>query len=132
MNQIILNIIILLHFIFVLFIVLTPFFGNNALLILHSFIVPFMMLHWYLNNNTCFLTLMEKQIRKQIYSEEPKSEDCLSHKLVAPIYDFKKNNVDLEYYLYFLATGLWLVTLSRLYYNYSNGKLNSLYDIANY
>lgn len=122
----------MVHFAFVLFVVLTPFIGNNYFLILHAITIPFIMAHWYLNDNNCALTLMEKQIRRQLYGTEPDPNDCFTYNLIAPIYDFKKNNSDMSSLIYIITTGLWLITLGRLYYNYHEGKLNKLEDIVLY
>jgi hypothetical protein len=132
MKKLMLNLIVILHFIFVLFVILTPFIGNNYFLVLHAFIVPFMMLHWVTNNNTCALTIMEKNLRKKIYGIEPDPDECFSYRLIAPVYDFKKNNDDLSTIIFLITIALWLVTIFRLYRNYKNGKLSSLEDLLKY
>lgn len=132
MNIVMLYLIIILHFAFVLFIVVTPFIGNNYFLILHAIIVPFVILHWYLNDNTCALTLMEKNIRYQLYGKMPDPDECFTHNLIAPIYDFRKNNEDSSCIIYTVTLALWVYTLIRLYLNYQNGKLSKLEDLVNY
>lgn len=132
MNQLLLNLVIGLHLIFVLFIVVTPFFGNNYLLLLHAIFVPFMMIHWYINDNDCFLTLMERNIRLKLYGTVPHPNDCFTYNLIAPIYDFKKNNNDMSFLIYAITIGLWLFTVFRIYSNYSNGKLSKLQDLVLY
>lgn len=132
LNEALLDLIVILHFIFVLFIVLTPFVGNNYFLILHAIVVPFMMAHWVANDNNCALTMMEKQIRKTVYGKEPDPNDCFTYNLIAPVYDFKKNNGDLTAPIYLITTALWFVTLYRLYSNWSQGKLQRLEHIILY
>ena len=132
MNEFILNVIVVFHFIFLLFVVLTPFLGNNYFLMLHFIIVPFMMAHWYANDNTCALTLIEKQIRKELYGTKPDPNECFTYNIIAPVYDFKKNNSDHTELIYIITILLWLVTVYRLYSNYRNGKLNSFEDIFRY
>lgn len=129
MNELMLYIIVILHFIFVMFVVITPFIGNNYFLLLHAITVPFMMLHWYVNDNNCVLTLMEKQIRYNLYGTIPDPDDCFMHRLIAPIYDFRKNNDDMSSFLYIVTFGLWIYTLIRLYNNFMDGKLSKLQDI---
>lgn len=129
MNEFMLYLIIVLHFVFVLFIVLAPFVGNNYLLIMHAIIVPFMMAHWYTNDNNCALTMMEKKIRKNLYGEEPDPNECFTYNLIAPVYDFKKNNNDLSTIIYIVTFCLWGYTLLKLYSNYKNGKLAKLEDL---
>lgn len=129
MNEFMLYMIIVLHFIFIMFVVLTPFIGNNYFLILHAIVVPFVMAHWYTNDNNCALTMMEKKIRQNLYGEEPDPNDCFTYNLIAPVYDFKKNNNDMSSIIYLVTIGLWGYTLVRLYINYRDGKLSKLEDL---
>jgi hypothetical protein len=129
MNNTILNIIVLVHFFFVLFMVLTPFIGNNYFLLLHSIITPFIILHWLINDNTCILTLIEKTIRTKIYGTVPDSDECISYKLIAPVYDFKKNNTDMSTVIYIITIGLLSVSVGKLFYKYRSGQISSLYDL---
>jgi hypothetical protein len=126
MNEFLLNFIVVLHFVFVLFVVLTPFIGNNYFLILYSFVIPFVILHWILNNNTCALTLIEKQIRYNLYGTVPDPDECYMHRLVAPVYDFKKNNDDIEVYIYSVTTILWLISVTKLYYRWNDQPVKNL------
>jgi hypothetical protein len=129
MNRIILDTIVLLHFIFILFVVLTPFIGGNYFLLLHAIIVPFIVFHWIINNNTCALTIAERAVRKQLYGTNPSDDDCITYKLIAPVYDFNKNNISMSNMIYVIILGLWGITLFRLYSNYSNGKLSNMNDL---
>lgn len=129
MNELMLYLIVVLHFVFVLFVILTPFIGNNYFLLLHALIVPFMMLHWYTNDNNCGLTLMEKKIRLNLYGMEPDPNDCFTYNLIAPVYDFKKNNDDMSFIIYLITIALWGYTLLRLYSNYRDGKLSKVEDL---
>jgi hypothetical protein len=132
MDKVILDIIILLHIAFVLFIVITPFVGSNYFLVMHVITVPFMLLHWYLNDNTCCLTLIESQLRYKIYGKMPSQEDCISYKLIAPVYDFKKNNTDIDTFLYSVSILLWVGSICKLWKKHKDGKFSSLRDIALY
>ncbi len=129
MNEIMLHLIVMMHFVFVMFVILTPFIGNNYFLLLHTMIVPFMMAHWYTNDNNCALTLMEKKIRMNLYGTEPDPNDCFTYNLIAPVYDFKKNNGDMSTIIYIATIALWGYTLIRLYTNYRDGKLSKLDDL---
>jgi len=132
MNELLLYLIIILHFIFVMFVVLVPFIGNNYFLLLHAIFVPFMMAHWLANDNNCVLTVMEKQIRYNLYGTIPDPEECFTYNLIAPVYDFKKNNDDMSGFIYTITISLWLFTLYRLYSNYLNGKLSKIEDFMIY
>ena len=129
MNENLLYIIILLHFIFVIFVVITPFIGTNYFLLLHFITIPFLLIHWYTNNNNCVLTIIEKNIRHHLYGIEPDYSECFMYNLIAPVYDFKENNSDISVFLYASTISLWLYTCYRLYNNYKEGKLTKLEDL---
>ena len=65
-KQILLNIITVLHMLFVLFVIVVPFTSSNYLLFLHALFIPFLLFHWVLNDNTCALTIIERKLRQQI------------------------------------------------------------------
>ncbi len=132
MYQPLLMLIVFAHVLYVMFIILTPFIGNNYFMILHAIVVPFMMLHWYINDNTCVLTLIEKQIRCKLYGSYPDPNDCITYKLIAPVYDFNKNHVDQTHAIYAITTILWIISCCRLYANHRNGKLSKLEDIVKF
>jgi len=128
MNQIILNLIIGIHTLFVLFVTLTPFLGNPYLLMLHTLIIPFMMLHWLLNDNTCALTTIEKMARTKLYGTVDEN-DCFTCKLIQPVYDFKKNNQSSSGFIYLLTTTLWLISVYKLFNKFKNGEITRMKDI---
>lgn len=131
MNEFALYSIIIFHYIFVLFVILTPFIGNNYFLLLYVIMIPFMMAHWIANDNNCALTLMEKKLREHLYGEEPDPDDCFMYNLIAPIYDFRKNNHEFSVLIYGATISLWLYAAYRLYSNYRDGNLSSLEDLLN-
>lgn len=88
------------------------------------------MLHWYTNDNNCALTMMEKKIRKNIYGIEPDPNECFTYNLIAPIYDFKKNNADMSTIIYLVTFALWIYALVRLYLNYRYGKFTKFEDLV--
>ena len=90
LNNVLLLFINIIHLMVILFIIIIPFSGSNYLLSLYIIIIPFIILHWLINDNTCCLTLLEKKIRSSINGQEIDKEDTYMHKLIAPIYDFKK------------------------------------------
>ena len=53
----------LVHVIFVLCVLLVPFFGSREDLELYTLIIPFLLLHWTLNNDICALTELEKVVK---------------------------------------------------------------------
>ena len=128
MHTIILRLITLIHVIFVLFLVLTPFIGTNYLLLLEAIFIPFMMLHWIFNDNTCVLTLIESHVRKSIYGDKYKPDDCITRKLINPVYDFKKDNKSFSKTIYGVTTILWLITLAHIYYRWHSGKISNYTD----
>lgn len=129
MNQVFLIIIILLHITFILFVVLTPFIGDERLLILHIITIPFMMAHWYVNDNTCALTLLENHIRYKLNGKMPDNNDMFMYRLIAPIYDFKKNNEDISGLIYIITIIVWIIACYKLYVSAKNKNVTRLQDV---
>lgn len=128
--QVMLCIISVLHIIVILFVLLAPFSNSNYFLFMHIIIVPFIMLHWYLNNNTCSLTIAEKAIRQRMNKGvDVEDDECYTYKFIAPIYDFNKNHEEYSRFIYILTSGLWLVSVYNLYTKFSNGSISSIYDL---
>lgn len=132
MKEIILQLIRFIHYIFVLFIIGAPFIGSNYILLLHAIIVPFMMIHWICNNNTCALTIVERTLRKQINKnkvDKDIEEDCITCKMIEPIYDFNKNYKAFSVGIYLITIGLFLISSGRLLYRYEKGSINNFSDL---
>lgn len=98
-NALLANLIWVLHVLFVCFVVLTPFTDQEELLTLHAFIIPFMCFHWVLADDTCFLTLVEQQLRGV------SSDKSFFHTLISPIYKPVEFNDPL------VRQGVWVTTL---------------------
>jgi hypothetical protein len=128
LNETILCLITVLHLIVLIFIVGAPFSNSNYLLLMHIMIVPFIMFHWYLNNNTCSLTLAEKFIREKTYGQDIKDNDCFTYQFIAPIYDFNKNHEDYSSFTWFITFGLWLVSVYNLGNKYNSGQITKFED----
>ena len=124
-------IISILHIIVILFVLITPFTNYNYFLFMHAIIVPFIMLHWYLNNNTCSLTIAEKEIRKRMNggSKNVDDDECYTYKFIAPIYDFNKNHEEYSKFIYILTSGLWFISLYKLYGKFRDGSIKSFTDL---
>jgi hypothetical protein len=129
LNQSILCLITVLHLIVIIFVIGAPFSNSNYLLMMHVIIVPFIMFHWYLNNNTCSLTVAEKFIRQKTYGSDVNEDDCFTFKFIAPIYDFNKNNEDFSTFTWFLTTGLWGISVYNLTNKYRNGNIKELNEL---
>jgi len=117
-----------LHIIYFLFVVLTPFSNSNYMLLLHAIMVPFMMVHWICGNDTCALSLGEKLIRRTLLDEKD-NKNCITCRIIEPVYNFKKNNEKYKKIIYAITTGLWMITLLRLYSKYKSGSISSIYDM---
>jgi len=123
-----LYLIMLLHSLYILFVVVTPFTNSIQLLMLHSVMIPFMILHWLTNNNTCALTIIEHSLRKRIYGTDDVNE-CFTYRLITPIYDFKMNNEDFSSFIILVTIVLWFMSLSKLYKMYKNGDIEQYYKM---
>lgn len=128
-NNVLLNIIWSCHLLVVCLVVGVPFFGSNYFLLLHAILVPFIMFHWYVNDNTCALSLMELHLRKNMGQTNVDQKDCFTCQLINPIYDFRANYSDWTITIYSITTFLWIISLSKLYYGFYSGNINSLEDI---
>lgn len=129
LNESILFLITVLHLIVILFILITPFTNSNYLLSMYIVIVPFIMFHWYVNNNTCSLTVAEKFIREATYGKNVNNDECFSYKFIAPIYDFNKNYEQYTYFTWTTTTVLWLIAVFNLSNKYYSGKIKSFNDL---
>lgn len=127
MNSLLLNIILILHFFVVCFVVFVPFFGSNYLLLMHSILIPFIIFHWLLNNNVCILSEIETRIRTSMNNGVPVDRnDCFTCRLIDPIYEFTSTNYSYSDIIYVVTIGLWLFGLFRLMRNYNAGEFSSL------
>jgi len=124
MIDILLKIIKLFHIIFVLFVTVTPFVNSNYFLFLHTIFVPFLILHWICNDNTCVLTILERKLRNQ-----KNDDDCITCKLIEPVYDFRKNYKQFSALIYTVTICLWLLSVGKLLCKYRSGKISSYQDL---
>lgn len=129
-NESIICLITVLHLLVIIFIICTPFTDSNYLLLMHTIIIPFIIMHWYLNNNTCSLTVAEQYLRQKTTGKPVNNDDCFTYKFIAPIYDFNKNHEDFSFFTYTATIGLWLVSLSKLLLKYNNGKIQNFQDLV--
>ena len=119
----------ILHIIVIMFVLLTPFTNSNYLLFLHFTIVPFIVFHWIINDNTCCLTVAEKKIKEYTYGKNVEMDECLSYKLIAPIYDFTNNYKDFEMLSYLLVGVAWSMSGYKLYSKISNHQITNIHDL---
>jgi hypothetical protein len=126
-KEILLKFITLLNIIFVLFVVIIPFTSSNYLLMIHAILIPFLLFHWVLNDNTCALTLLEKKLRQEIYGND--EGECITCKLIEPVYDFKKNYEGFTVIIYTITICLWLISVGKLCYGYRKGEIKTFRDL---
>jgi hypothetical protein len=111
----------LIHILVRIFILLTPFLGDEYFLSIHAVTIPFVMLHWYTNQTVCALTEMEKLVSGN------KEEDTFFGQIFVPIYKnesfigtilkpvYTVRDKDEEKRLVWIGlTFLWFITLYRL------------------
>lgn len=97
----------LLHALYVLWFVYTPFSDNLTLLMVHVVAAPAMMVHWALNNDTCVLTALEASLRGV------RPEGTFIGRLVSPIYLLPSGS-QCSWTWYGAATLLWLKAMRSL------------------
>lgn len=125
MNGLILKAITLIHLLFILFVVLSPLSGSNYFMLLHGILIPFLIFHWVLNDNTCAITIVERYIRKKVYGYEYDDNDCITCRLIEPVYDFKNDYKSLAKFTYTITILLWTISISRLYCRYRSGEIKT-------
>jgi len=113
------NLIKIIHLLFVLFIVLTPFFGTEMLLTYHFIAVPFLVLHWITNNDTCALTLLESKVRGV------DDNQTFMGNIIKPIYNAHLTS---KHYYWILGL-LFLITVIRLHYTYKFWYVNTTFKL---
>ena len=120
----------LIHIIFTLFILVTPFSNSNYFLLLHMVFVPFLMIHWIFNDNTCAITTAERLIKKRILKDKYiDDEDCFTCQIIEPVFDLRKNYEQYATFLYFMSTSLWLLSAYKLYKKRKEGTIKSWHDL---
>lgn len=97
-----------LHFLLVVFILGTPFFGDAYLQTMHLLIVPFVMMHWLTNQSVCALTELEKLATGKTCDDE-----TFFGKVVGPVYKFSSIQ-DENFFLWTVLIVLWMITVYRL------------------
>lgn len=129
MDKILLSLVTIIHFLVVLFVVITPFFGNNYTLLVHSIIVPFMILHWVYNDDSCFLTTVELSLRKKIYGKPVDKNDCLTCRIMSPIYNVTEQHEEYATSIYIITLLLWSISISKLIMKYKGGEIKGISDL---
>lgn len=101
-----------LHALFLVYMIVTPFVGSPETLTVYSILCPFLALHWYLNNDQCAFTMLEAWLRGV------DKQDSFIHRLVAPVYGLMNassmSDADTRIFVYVALLGLWVTALVRL------------------
>lgn len=100
------NVVWLLHLLFVLWVIVTPFRQNEPMLVLHVCIMPLLWVHWLTWQDTCALTLLERWLRGVDSSES------FFHNLVSPVYVIRDDQ--LRAVCWVASVLLWLVALRKV------------------
>jgi len=100
------NIIFLLHTIFLLAILIIPFTNNRENLEFYSLLIPFLFFHWSVNDDTCALTQLEMSMTGQ------KKEETFMGRLVGPIY--KMPDDDINKFTKSIFFVLWAIVQYRI------------------
>jgi hypothetical protein len=122
-NDSILISISVLHIMVVLFILMAPFSDNNGLIFLHTVVVPFIIIHWIFNNNNCFLTLLEKHIKKISHGIKSPRNDTFIYQFISPIYSFNSDHENYSTFIYCFTIMLWLISVFHIGTGIASGKI---------
>lgn len=129
MNFFILKLITMVHLLFVIFVVVAPMTNSNYLMMLHSAFLPFLIVHWIFNDSTCAITMAERYLRKKLYGHDYEDDECITCRIVEPVYDFRNNYEQHTKIIYSITMILWAVSFSRLCCKYSEGNISSWQDL---
>ncbi len=95
------------HILLVLFTIIAPFTNRPGLLLLHISYSVSLLTHWYLNSNSCCLTLLESSLTGK------DSNDTFMHKLISPMYSISES--DLSTLVWIFTILLMLISSYKLY-----------------
>lgn len=99
------NFIRFLHILIVLFIIGAPFSNDPRVLIVHITSCISLLVHWYLNNDTCCLTLVES------YLSGKKKKETFMGRLISPVYTLDESTTSKV--TYYSTIALMLVSIFR-------------------
>jgi hypothetical protein len=93
-------------------------------------IVPFIILHWVYNDDSCFLTTVELHLKKKIYGRPVDKNDCLTCRIMSPIYNVTEQHEEYATSIYIVTLILWSISVGKLYMKYKEGEIKELCDIV--
>tara|TARA_Y100000766_G_C18878647_1_gene592194 strand:+ start:1460 stop:1744 length:285 start_codon:yes stop_codon:yes gene_type:complete len=93
--------------------------------------IPFMLVHWVTNDNTCFLTLVERGYQQKVYNKVD-DRACFTCNLIEPVYDFKNNYESVSDIIYMITFSLWFYTIYQLYTKYKNNEIKNYKDLITF
>ena len=125
MHSIVLRCITFVHVIMIVFMLFVPFVRSNYLLFLHFILVPLMVAHWFLNDNICIITTIEKKLRYMVYRNENIFSDCVTCRIIDPIFNYQDDHKDRGNIAYLIMGSLWLFSFCHLLYRHDQGKVKS-------
>ena len=64
------DIIKVIHVLFIIFILVTPFTDNNKLLEYHYTVIPFLLVRWIFNYDKCNITEIEQKLRSMSHCKK--------------------------------------------------------------
>lgn len=100
-----------LHFLLIVFILVTPFCGTEFMLSIHLIVIPMILLHWATNESICALTELEKWV-----SGKTDDDATFFGRLVGPVYKFR-TRADETLFLWVLMIALWVMSFYKLKHN---------------
>lgn len=100
------NIIFLIHLIFLMWILVIPFTNDRRQLEFYSMVIPFIFYHWSVNDDTCALTQAE------MYVTGKEKDSTFMGRIVGPIYKMPDTDVNRLTKTLFFA--LWAFVQYRL------------------
>lgn len=108
-NNIIGNIIALIHITIILFEILAPFTNNLYLLLFHIYFTVGLIMHWIINSDVCCLTVLEANIRNiDIHTG-------FIHNILSPFF-LLPNNEYFSKIIWIITIILLLISINKVYH----------------
>jgi hypothetical protein len=101
------TIINIFHICIILFVLIAPFLDIPAISLLHFTFCLSLLTHWYLNNNTCCLTITESYLRGI------STQESFLHQFISPMYSYPVSEDNISSISYLVVIVLMSVSFFR-------------------
>ena len=104
---IIANVISIIHYLIIIFVLFAPFCNQIMILLLHIVFCIGLLFHWFCNSDVCCLSVTESYIRGIDYRE------TFLHRIISPVYNINEERIALLCKI--IVSILCIISIMRLY-----------------